>query len=443
MILRLSSPVVRRVNLIVSLLLAAGLAYFSLRYAWAEHLGDAQDPAGLERATRLEPGNARHWHLLGRYWQYNLEQPDTVRAIAIYRRALALEPQAAGTWLDLAESYETEGQLQPANEAFLAARTNYPISADVAWRYGNFLLRQGELPAAFAEIRRSLTEEPGRTAEAVAVCWRAEPDIQAILDQALPVSTEVYLSAIEAFARQWETDPALAVWTRLATLQPKLEMKQASVLLDVLLAKQQVAEARRVWTQALEFSGTARPGDPAGSLIWDGSFEMEVGGGFGWRVHPVAGAQIDFDSETKHSGNRALRVRFDGKHNVNFENACQFVAVEPETSYRLSAWMRSKGVTSDQGVSLRVYVPGFPIYQPVVTAEVRGNEPWRQVSASWTAGKDVHLAQVCVLRNASRRLDNQIAGTVWVDDVTLTPESASGGAPAAASPAKAAKKEQP
>ncbi|MBZ5700720.1 MAG: tetratricopeptide repeat protein [Acidobacteriia bacterium] len=443
MILRLSSPAVRWAYLLISAAVAVGLGYFSLRNAWAEHQADPQEAAGLERATKLEPGNAHHWYLLGRYWQYNLEQPDTARAIALYQRALSLEPHAAGIWLDLAESQEAEGELKAAREAFLEARTNYPVSADVAWRYGNFLLRQGETDAAFAEIQRSLAEEPRRAAEAISVCWRAKPDIRVLLDQALPASPQVYLSVIEVFAQQWETDAALAVWRRLAGLRPKLELKQVNILVDALLAKRQVAEAREVWTQALDFAGAPRPGDPAKSLIWDGGFETGVSGGFAWRLQAAQGAQMDFDSEVRHSGNRALRIRFDGKQNPQFENVCQFVAVTPETPYQLEAWMRAKSVTTDRGVYVLVRTPEFPTNPPAMTVDMRETQPWTRLALSWTAGKDVHLAQVCLGRAISQKLDNQISGTVWVDDFTLTPESAPRAASPAASPAEAAAKERP
>jgi len=40
------------------------------------------------------------------------------------------------------------------------------VSADVAWSYGNFLLRQDEPGEAFREIRKAVELEPKRAAEA-------------------------------------------------------------------------------------------------------------------------------------------------------------------------------------------------------------------------------------------------------------------------------------
>src|SRR5204863_8654491 len=119
-----------------------------------------------DRATRLEPANPRNWYLLGRYWQYNLEDPDAARAIRSYLSALSLSPRSSHTWLDLAASYESEGNLPAARDAFLHAKKIYPLSPEVSWRYGNFLLLQRELEPAFAEMRHGVEADLGRGAEA-------------------------------------------------------------------------------------------------------------------------------------------------------------------------------------------------------------------------------------------------------------------------------------
>jgi len=49
------------------------------------------------------------------------------------------------------------GSKGEADSYFRAAQAAYPISAEVSWKYGNFLLRQDRLPEAYAEIHlRSL-----------------------------------------------------------------------------------------------------------------------------------------------------------------------------------------------------------------------------------------------------------------------------------------------
>src|SRR6266851_2398706 len=158
MILRLSSAAQRAV--LVS-------ASFGVHYA------GLQTAEAYERATHLEPTDPRNWNLLGRYWLYNLEDPDAARAIRSYLSALSLNPASSETWLDLATAYESEANPVAARDAFLHAKKVYPLSPEVAWRYGNFLLRQGELDPAFTEMRHAIEADPRRAAEAFSRSLRA------------------------------------------------------------------------------------------------------------------------------------------------------------------------------------------------------------------------------------------------------------------------------
>src|SRR5271155_4934477 len=141
MILRLSSPVARILLVLLASMLATAISYSGIRNILAAHAAGLNTPEGYERATRLEPDDARNWYLLGRYWQYNLEEPDAQRAIRLYQTALSFDPHSADAWLDLGTAYESEGDLAAARNAFVQAKRVYPLSPEVSWRYGNFLLR--------------------------------------------------------------------------------------------------------------------------------------------------------------------------------------------------------------------------------------------------------------------------------------------------------------
>src|SRR6476660_6677949 len=108
MILRLSNPAARIALLFVALALAAALGYSSIRNALADHAAGLGTRDGNERAVKLEPSNPLNWFLLGRYWQYNLEEPDSARAIQAYRTAVSLDPRSTSAWLELATVYELE-----------------------------------------------------------------------------------------------------------------------------------------------------------------------------------------------------------------------------------------------------------------------------------------------------------------------------------------------
>lgn len=425
MIVRLSSSVVRASLVLLACLLTVGFCYSSVRRALAHSAVELNTLDGYERATRLAPDDALNWHLLGRYWQYRIDSPDTHRAILSYEKALSLDSRSADTWLDLATAYETEADLASARRAYLQAKTVYPLSPDVSWWYGNFLLRRGETDSAFTELRQAVLVDPKRASAAFALAIRERPDIQSVLNRVLPPSADAYLGVIESLASEQQTEQALILWSRLKALAPQISLRQSYPLIEALLNKTQIADAERVWNDALSLARISRPPDIPGSLVWDGGFESDVrGGGFAWR-YPAVGndVQVALDSKEKHSGSRSLRLVFNGLRNVDFHDVCQYVAVTPVTAYHFSAWIRTEALSTDQGVRFALYPLGDPASPPSSTEDIRGTQAWGQVSLPWTSDSGVGALRLCVERLQSAGADNKIHGLAWIDDVVLVPDT--------------------
>ena len=182
-----------------------------------------------------------------------------------------------------------------------------------------------------------------------------------------------------------------------------------------------------MWDQSLNFSGLSGIPSPAGSILWDGGFESGViGGGYAW-TFPVGvrGVQISIDSHEKHTGSHSLQLLFNGKFNIQLFGPCHVVPVEPSTTYRFSAWVRTQSLTTDQGIHFQLR----PLVitnesSTAVTSDLRGTQPWTLLETSWSSGKDTHEMQVCALRYASQEADSKIQGIAWLDDVALVPVAA-------------------
>jgi tetratricopeptide (TPR) repeat protein len=426
MTVSLSSAAARGALVGVALAIAAYLSYFSVQTARATYYTETETLRGFERATEIEPGDARNWYLLGRYLQYSFEDANPQRAISSYIKSLEIDPRATSTWLELAATYESEGNEDAARKAFISAKRTYPLSAEVSWRYGNFLLRQGELEPAFAEIRRSVEADPGRAAEAVSRCLRVEPDANVILDRVLPARSAIYIAVMEDLAQDRQIDNALKVWTRIVAMHPKIALHDAFQVVMELRGTGRASEAHKVWEQAVELAGLSELEGPKNSMVWDGGFESDViGEAYAWRFARTSpSAQIGFDTQEKYSGKRSLRVSFDGSYDVAFYDVCQTVPTEAETAYELSGWMKSKDLTTDQGLRIELR-PGIPGQTGAITADVQGTQPWTRFAAVWPGAKENQETQICLRRDASDQEDNKIRGTAWVDDVALTPISKS------------------
>jgi len=425
MILRLSDSLSRGLIVAAVVCVAVVLSFFAVRMALAANGAEEESAIGLRRATRLEPKNPEYWYRLGHYQQFNLEQPDSAEAEEFFRKAIALNPKYTEAWLDLGTAYELDGDLDSAREAYESARKSYPASAEVSWRYGNFLLRQGDAQAAYPEFRKSLEVDPHRAAAAFSRCYRANPNIDEILDQVLPPIPGVYVDVIAEAAAAKQVAVSEIVWKRLLELHPRLTVRDIEPLVGALMAEGDRVGAQRVWNQ-----GTAAMYLPAllplpGSLIWDPSFESGISNAtFSWHFQPLSqGVSTAFDTSEKLSGSQSLRLTFDGKHNPYIEPACVQIIVSPDTKYHFSAWIKTNDLTTDHGVGF--HIQSFGSGNPSTSSrKLSGTNPWTFVDLPYVTGPDVHSASLCVIRERDLDSDVRISGTAWLDDVNLVPETA-------------------
>jgi hypothetical protein len=426
MILHLTYSPTRGLVVVAAFLIGLWLSFFGLRAAVARYGYEGVTAERIELAVRLEPGNPVYWHRLGQYQQYNLEERDSTLAQQSFRKAIALNPFDTAAWLDLATNYELEGRYAEAREAYLQAAKTYPASADVSWRFGNFLLRQGDQPEAYAELRRSIEADPQRAGAAFSRAYRANPNIDELLEQVFPPKQSVYVNVIWEALSAKQLAVAKTVWAQLIKLHPHLELRDVDRLVSELLQAGEFAEARHVWDQGVSTMNLPQLLQPAGSVVWDPSFESGVNGNnFAWRFQPIVqGVSISLDQGQEFSGNQSLRLSFDGKHNPNLEAACALAVVQPGTTYRFSGWVKTIDITTDYGIDFRLRAVE-PDKTPVVnTREIHGTNPWTNVEETWIAGPNVHRVQICVSRDSSDNPDMRISGSAWVDDVNLVPQPA-------------------
>jgi len=402
---------------------AALVCYYASKNALAAYYLGANTRSGYERAVRLEPGDSRNWYLLGRSYLYDFEQPDPGRAIAALRHAVSLDPYSAEALLDLAAAYEGEGDIAQARAAYQAANKVYPLSADVCWSYGNFLLRQGEQDLAFARLRKAVELEPRRGAEAFSRALRVQPDPNVVLDKVVPASAAGYLPILQALSASGDLDTAKVVWKRLVGLNEKIALGDTAPIFNELFQQRRPKEAASLWPEAVAMMRNPPPPDPPRSLLWDGGFESGyAGGGFSWNFFPMSGdVQIALDRSEKHSGGASLRILFNGRENLNFEDGCHNIAPEAGKTYQLTGWVKTQSLTSSEGVRLQIFAFGRDGNQSVMTDEVHGTQAWKQLELKWTAPAGTEFGRVCVRRVMSDQPGSDVQGAAWIDDVSLVP----------------------
>ncbi len=150
---------------------------------------------------------------------------------------------------------------------------------------------------------------------------------------------------------------------------------------------------------------------PAGDFEEAGEIPIGEGGIGGWRR---TGPQCVFVAEEAHEGSHCGRVTLPLEATGSSAIFYQDVATQPGTSYRISAWMRTRGVRGQGMAYLAVYQhdeQGRMVdFRDFATA--RNTTDWREHRYDFTPWPNVRRLRIQAgLYNAT--------GTMWVDDVRL------------------------
>src|ERR1700720_4493938 len=201
-----------RKRLLIGVAAALCLIYVLLagRLFVASWFGERPELASLQRAARLDPGDADYRNHLGRY--YALVSRDPAAALEPYRAAVQLNPHSARYWFDLASAYQVLGDVSNQTTALEHAIEADPTTPDVAWEAANLYLVQGQNEKALREFRVVMANDNSLTPAAVQFCWRINPDVDALLRDVIPHRSEDYIAFLEFLMSKQETAASTKVW---------------------------------------------------------------------------------------------------------------------------------------------------------------------------------------------------------------------------------------
>lgn len=366
------------------------------------------DVNSVERGLVLNPADAElNFHLAEIY--HMLAFADESKAENLYVKSVELNPLFPSSWLGLTDVFVENGEKQKALSTLGRLSELTPLSSSYLWEGAILALRLGDRQMAIEDLRLVAKTDPHKRWDAFDLAREAIGDPQLILDKVVP--DEALPDYLWYLISKDKLDDTFPVWKR---------MKEVGVTsnwavlryIEFLSAKDRVSDASSIWDGVF-----GKRGD---SLVWNGGFERDLlGGGFDWIIWSfVPGVKIDFDEEKRFEGERSLRVRFDGKHNVDFYHVWEIVPVEPNANYTLTSYMSTQDITTSNGITWEIYC--YPKINMVKTMEpLTGTNDWRRVEVSFHTPSDCKSIVVRLRRYASTKFDRYISGTAWVDDVKL------------------------
>ena len=400
---------------LVAAAVTLALAYtaFAAREFVASWLGDRVDLASLERAARLDPGNAEYRNRVGRY--HELVARDPIGAVQPYRAAVQLNPHAARYWFDLARAYQVLGDTTNQTSALEHAIQSDSMTPDVAWEAANLYLVRGENEKALREFRVVLANDPSLATSAIQFCWRVEPDVDALLRDVVPPRADAYIPFLDLLQAKNETAGTAKVWSALMRTHEPFELRHVYEYFRYLIQHKDVDQAVLVWQQAANRFGLNSYLPSPGNMIVNGTFSLDVlNAGLDWQYQKQRSVTLTLDPSDYHAGRRSLLISFDGA-GITDAGIYQLIPVQPNTAYQFSAYYKNGELEGAGGPHFTVQ----DMYSQAVyydSDELREAGFWKSADGEFTTSPDCKLVVLHV-----RRLPegNPIRGKLWIDDFHL------------------------
>jgi len=309
--------------------------------------------------------------------------------------------------------------LQQARSCFRRAEQLAPSNPIILQRIANFHLQTGELAEALNRTYRVLQRVRDYDDIIFSSYLRFGIPQPMVLTQGVPPDAgQSYLRFV--FTRN-DLATAAAAWHWAAGLRrtpPMVTDALAISYVKLLWRQREFASAAQTWAAYL---GSHAEDHPHSNRLFNGGFESEpTDNPLDWSRGSLEGVQIQRDAQVQEEGKASLRIAFLGTHNLDFHQFGQTQPVPPGT-YRFRAMVKTQSITTDQGVRLRIVDPEGPARLDVSTPAMTGTSDWHAVEQGIEVRLPTRLVRIEVARQPSLKFDNKIAGTLWLDAVSLTP----------------------
>jgi hypothetical protein len=336
-------------------------------------------------------------------------------AVTLRTLAVLNDPASPFRWCDLGQGWLREQALDQARFCFRRAEELGPRNPAILMQVANFHFQLNEPGAALARTSRILDLVREYDNSIFGSHARFNVPLETVFANGIPAKKAAAQAYLHFLFAAGEIEDTRRAW----------QWAAARSLLDDALASGFV---NRLWSQkrfraAVDYWGgylaPRRTDYLQPNLLYNGDFETEPGRcALDWQIEPIDDVQIARDPDVKYHGGYAMRLTFRGQANLDFHQFRQTTA-PPPGAYRLQAHVKSEGLTTDQGVRLRIYDPESPARLDTATEPLLGSTDWRFLEKTIEVGPATRIVAVEVVRKPSLKFDSKIAGTLWLDGLSL------------------------
>ena len=341
--------------------------------------------------------------------------PDAASALKLRELALLNDPSSPFRWCDLGQAWLRQYALDKARFCFRRAEELGPRNPAILMQVANFYFQLNELREALDRTARILDRVTEYNDVIFSDYSRFNVPVEMILEKGIPEQKEPARAYLHFLFAAGEIEDRRRAW-QWAASHSLIDDTLAAEHVNRLWEQKQYQSAVEAWASyfAPRHTDYLRP-----NLIFNGDFEMEPTKSIlDWQTRPLDGVQTGRDADTRYQGKYSMRFVFAGEANLDYRHFSQTLAIAPGT-YRFQARVKTAGLTTDQGVRFEISDAESSARLGVLTEPLLGSTDWRLLEKTIEVPAATRVVEVAIARKPSLKFDNKIAGTLWIDAVSL------------------------
>ncbi len=338
--------------------------------------------------------------------------------VPVLLSALGRDPNGPTRWCDAGDALLRAGRDTDATYCYKQALELGPHIPTVLMQAADFYYATHQTRTAITQMTRVLADTDAYDDFVFDWYTAKKLPVSEVLADGLPPGGRA-ASAYLRYLLATDGKGMEETWTWIAE-RGLADSRLAREYVNYLYGKREYQAAAYAWASYL---GPHRDGYLESNWVFNGGFESGLSdSAFDWRIHARDGVEAAEDTHVAQTGARSLRIHFDGKENFDYNDVGQTAFVKPGR-YLFEAYLRIEGITTDKGVGLHLYDAESGSRLDIRLEELTGTHDWTKIERVVVVPRETRLLKIEVSRQHSMKFDNQIAGTVWIDSVKLTPGS--------------------
>lgn len=380
----------------------------------SETLVAAGDLHHVESAQRFENDNAMLHYVHGKLLSV---PPHSIKdALPELQEAAKLDPNEPGYWIEIAFLEQALGHRDERDAAIQNALTAAPHRPNVAWAAGNLFVSSGDFERALPIFKQLITKAPDYRQSVLALCWRVHPDAASLVTDLMPDDALSTADFLELLIRQKQYDSATLVYQHLVSLHGEPQIAAITGYIRTMIQNQKWQDASTAWSAAAKEYPKLQAYREGNNLIVNPGFELSLlNAPLDWIFDSHNNITTELDTAETHDGSHSLVFSFNESREIDL-GITQWVPVEPNTVYTISAFVRTRDIVSADSPHLAVSAAetGTPLW---LSTDLHGFDGWHELRGTFTTSANTYMARIHLMRQNSTLL----RGRLWLDQFTLVP----------------------